>query len=266
MLGWIKNEIIHGRVGQGESVARQKLTLHIPDEFLDASFIPGGRLMTRSYDNAIRVWDAETGQELNLWRRASAMGPLFNQEAGKLLTMEDENTLGILDAQSGQALLTLTDPLSKITTFTRDGRRIFTGHDNGEIKLWDPATGRQIDALRGHRGAVTNFVIANDRRGGLQTMVTVVDRAMAQLWDLKNRNLISTFSEEEIQNLGYAIGAKWFWTLVDWKTVRFRDMRRPHDQDLGSSDGPFARHSRRPHEAGPLRRFFAGRQADRLVR
>ena len=60
-----------------------------------------------------------------------------------------------------------------------------------EIKLWDPATGRQIVTLRGHRGAVTHFIIASDRRGGLQTMVTVIDRAMAQLWDLKNRNLIS---------------------------------------------------------------------------
>ena len=203
---------------------RQKLTLHMPDEFQSASFIPGGRLMTLGYDNTIRMWDAETGQELNLWRRASAMGPLLNLEAGKLLTMEDENTLGILDAQSGKALLTLTDTSSKITTFTRDGGRIFTGHDNGEIKLWDPATGRQIDALRGHRGAVTHFIIASDRRGALQTMVTVIDRAMAQLWDLKNRNLISTFSERDIQNLGYAPDAEWFWTLVDGKTVIFRDM------------------------------------------
>ncbi len=202
---------------------RQKLTLHIPDEFQSASFIPEGRLRTWGYDNAIRVWDAETGQELNLWRRALAMGTLLSLEPGKLLTMEDENTLRVLDAQSGQALLTLTDPSSKITTFTRDGRRIFTGHDNGDIKIWDPATGRQIDALRGHRGAVTN-IIAIDRQDALQTMVTVVDRSMAQLWDLKNRNLISTFSEGEIQNLGYTVGAKWFWTLVDGKTVKFRDM------------------------------------------
>jgi eukaryotic-like serine/threonine-protein kinase len=37
----------------------ENLTLRIPDEFQGASFIPGGRLMTWAYDNAIRVWDAD---------------------------------------------------------------------------------------------------------------------------------------------------------------------------------------------------------------
>jgi WD40 repeat protein len=135
-----------------------------------------------------------------------------------------ELRIEIWDSQTGQASLTLTDPSSKITAFTHDGSTVFTGHDNGEIKLWDLATGRQTDALRGHRGAVRTIRVENDRRRGLQRMVTRVGEEVVQLWDLKTSRVISTFSESGIQNLGSAVNGEWFWTLVDGKTVKFRDM------------------------------------------
>jgi WD40 repeat protein len=203
---------------------REELTLRIPGEFQGATFISGGRLMTLSDDNVVRLWDAETGQELSRWRHSSALTSPVASGEGNLMTMEDEYTLKIWDSRTGQASLTLTDPSSKITAFTYDGWRVFTGHDNGEIKLWDLATGRQTDALRGYRGAVRTIHIENDRRRGLQRMVTRVGEEIVQLWDLKTRRVISTFSERGIQNLSYAVNGEWFWTLADRKTVKFRDM------------------------------------------
>jgi len=203
---------------------REELTLRIPGEFQGSTFASGGRLVTLSNDNAIRLWDAGTGQELNRWSHVSQTPFLLNLEAGKLLTLEDENTLRVWDSQTRRVLLTLTDPSSKFTTFTHDGQRIFTGHDNGEIKSWDPATGRQIDALLGHRGAIDRISIVTDRRRGSQRMVTRVGKEIVQLWDLKARRVVSTLSERGIQNLGYAADGDWFWALVDGKTVKFRDM------------------------------------------
>ncbi|MGH9754179.1 MAG: protein kinase domain-containing protein [Blastocatellia bacterium] len=203
---------------------REELTLRITAEFQGATFISGERLVTLSDDKAVRLWDAKTGRELSRWCCASALTYQVASEEGNLMTVEDEYTLKMRDSLTGQASLIITDSSSKITTFTRDGWRIFTGHDNGEIKLWDPATGRQIDALRGHRDAVTRIRIATDSRRGLQRMVTRVGKNIVQLWDLKTRRVISTFSERESRNLDYIVNGEWFWTLVDWKTVKFRDM------------------------------------------
>jgi WD40 repeat protein len=203
---------------------RQELTLNIPDEFRGAYFIPGNRLMTWGYDNTIRVWDAETGSELNRWRRTSASADIFNLQDGKSLMLEEENMLRVRDSRSGQVALTLTDPSSKITTCAHDGRRIFTGHDSGEVKLWDLATGRQLDSLRGHGGVVRDLVIGVDREHDSQKIVAVLGWKTEQLWDLRTRNLIATFSERSIQQLGLAAGYNWLWTLVDEKTVKFRDL------------------------------------------
>ena len=94
----------------------------------------------------------------------------------------------------GKALLTLTDTSSKITTFTRDGRRIFTGHDNGGDQVMGsgdgPSDRRAARTSRRrhtfhHRKRSTGRLANNghsDRQGDGAVM------------DLKNRNLISTFS------------------------------------------------------------------------
>ncbi|HKQ77743.1 MAG TPA: protein kinase, partial [Blastocatellia bacterium] len=203
---------------------REESTQGVP-EFLSGSYLVSDRpLLTWTGDNSVKMWNAKTGQELARWRHMSATLPPIKLEAGKIITLEDEYTLKLRDSQTGQALLTFTDPSSKITQFTHDGQIIFTGHDDGMINLWDLVTGRLLRSLRGTGGRVTSINIATDRRRDLWRMLTVVDKRMAHLWDLNTLRVVGSFREKEIQSFGKVASRGWFWTLVDGKTVRFRDM------------------------------------------
>ena len=70
--------------------------------------LPDGRLASGSDDNTIRLWDAETGQELarleghDGWVRALAVLP-----DGRLASGSNDNTIRLWDAETGQELARL---------------------------------------------------------------------------------------------------------------------------------------------------------------
>jgi WD40 repeat protein len=66
----------------------------------------GKRLLTGGYDNALRLWDADTGKELRVFE-------------------------GHTDAVRGVAL-------------SPDGKRVLSGSGDGTVRLWDAATGKEL--------------------------------------------------------------------------------------------------------------------------
>src|SRR5262249_31159727 len=203
---------------------RDESTLRLPGELYGVDRFSGRKVLTWTSDDAVRLWDLNSDRESARWRHAAAKGAPICLEAGKIITVEDDHTMKLWDSQTGQSLLTITDRPAKITTFYSDGQRIFSGHDDGTIKLWDLASGRQVDTMRGHQGMVTEIRTAIDRRRDLRRMLTVVDRRLAQLWDLNPRRVIGAYSEGEIQILGNTASGSLFWTMVDGKTLKFRDL------------------------------------------
>ncbi len=200
---------------------REELTLRLPGEFFGVGFLPGGRLMMLD-DRIFALWDAKMGRELSRWRRAPFTEFLVSSERLELIAIEGENSLKTRDLQTGRVLRTLTDPSAKITVLSRDGQRIFTGHDDGTIKSWDPMSGHQLTEMRRRRGKVTRLTSLPNQHNSRRMLVTI-DGRIVQLWDLDTSRVIATFTEGEVQGLGYAFGGKWFWMAVDGKTVKFRD-------------------------------------------
>lgn len=93
--------------------------------FLSLAFSPDGRMLaTGGFDRAIKLWDLETGREIN-------------------------------------TLIGHTDRVSAVT-FSPDGKTLISGSWDKTIKLWQIDKGQEICTLKGHSDEVMSVAISPD--------------------------------------------------------------------------------------------------------
>jgi eukaryotic-like serine/threonine-protein kinase len=111
----------------------------------------GGRLVSSSQDQTVRLWEAATGREL-----AVARG-------------------------HGAAI--------EAVSFSPDGRRVASGSDDGTVRLWDAHTGAPLAVCRGHSGPVKALVFSPDGRRLVSAAMPEVDAC--RLWDADTGSLLA---------------------------------------------------------------------------
>jgi WD40 repeat protein len=139
-----------------------------------------------SMGGEIKVWDAETGQELHTLP-AGGFSVAFSPDgrriagAGKrpsdVVGPSGSGEIKVWDAETGRELLTLQGHTSDVSyvAFSPDGQRLASGGwGDPTVRVWDAQTGQQLLVL--HRGKHWGIYLAFSRDG----YWLVADR---QLWD-----------------------------------------------------------------------------------
>jgi WD40 repeat protein len=121
-------------------------------QIFHTNFSPDGKqLATTSEDQTIRLWDAETGQELRTFsgHTGPTTGVIFNPEGTRLATGSFDGTAKIWDLETGQELYTLSGPSASVwgIAFSPDGKLIATGSNDLTLRLWDAMTGEELLTL-----------------------------------------------------------------------------------------------------------------------
>ncbi|HLJ95396.1 MAG TPA: protein kinase [Gemmataceae bacterium] len=129
------------------------LTLKGHTDVVDSvAYSPDGKRLASASRGEVKVWDAQTGQELlNLPGRG--WGVVFSPDGKRLASGTRGDPQGewkVRDAQTGQELLRLKGSYSRMV-FSPDGKRLATAGD--EVKLWDAQTGQELRTLKGPAGA-----------------------------------------------------------------------------------------------------------------
>ena len=135
-----------------------------------AVFSPDGRkIITRSSDASVRIWDALTGLPIGKpFHSIAVTSARFSRDGRSVVTASSDGTAGIWDASTGQKRLSLRHRGGVTSAqFSLDGNQVLTASRDHSARLWDAHTGqplsepmRQGDVVSSAEFSPDNWLIA----------------------------------------------------------------------------------------------------------
>ena len=86
----------------------------------------------------------------------AVLSVVFSPDGQRVVTGSYDNTAKVWDAANGRELLTFKGQSGGVRTvaFSPDGQRIITGSDDWTAKVWEASSGRELLTLKGHSALV----------------------------------------------------------------------------------------------------------------
>jgi serine/threonine protein kinase len=147
----------------------------------------GKRLVTDYGDKTLKVWDADTGQEIRSLkghsRRVHCVA--ISSDGKRLVSGSRDNTLKVWDVDKGQELFSLEGHSDDVNcvAISPDAKRIVSGCNDGRAKVWDAEEGQELLTLKGHTKTVLSVAFSPDGT----FLVTGSEDTTAKVWEANKR-------------------------------------------------------------------------------
>jgi WD40 repeat protein len=134
------------------------------------TFSPDGNyFISGSFDRTIRIWSADTGQEIRTLghTRTGSIGEVggvlsvsYSPDGRQIVSCSDDKTIKIWDASSGSVIRTISANCSKVS-YCPDGRKIAAVERN-KVHIFDGQNGGELFALTGHSSIIQAISFSPD--------------------------------------------------------------------------------------------------------
>ncbi len=178
------------------STRRKEISFSPHGAVAAAGFSPNGKLIvTGSWDNSAKVWDAQTGQavtKLQGGHRGYVNSVAFSPDNKLVLTGSDDMTAKLWDIESGNVIQTYSGHTGRVraSLFSPDGSQVLTVSNDRTARLWETKTGQQIgEPFIGHQWAVLCAAFSPDGK----RIVTGSEDNQARLWDVETHKVIAVY-------------------------------------------------------------------------
>ncbi|ETO05497.1 WD repeat-containing protein, partial [Reticulomyxa filosa] len=153
----------------------------------------GRKIVSASYDHTVRIWDAESGKQLQIFRghTDSVFTARFSSDGRAVVSCSDDGTIRLWNIDTGTEVMKLERYFDKIwdVDFSPDGRYIVSGLKDKTIRLWDVHSGIEMKQLLGHSKGVLNTQFSSD---GKLIVSSSYDKTI-NLWNVESGELLKQF-------------------------------------------------------------------------
>jgi WD40 repeat protein len=145
----------------------------------------GAWIVSASWDNTLKIWDAATGRELRTLtgHTEAVRGCAVSPDGAWIVSASWDNTLKIWDAVTGRELRTLTGHTNGVNAcaVSPDGAWIVSAGEDLALKIWDAASGLLLRTLSGGRGVSVRGCAVSPDGAWIVSASEGVDSL--QIWD-----------------------------------------------------------------------------------
>jgi WD40 repeat protein len=157
------------------------------------AYSPDGKyIVSGSYDDTLRIWNAETGKTIRTLQghTGAVISVAFSPDGKRIVSGSSDKNLRIWDAQTGKVIATLPGHTKAVISvaFSPDGKRIVSGSLDKILRIWDIETGKAIRTLQGRTEAVISVAFSPDGK----RIVSGSEDKTLRLWDAETGKAIRT--------------------------------------------------------------------------
>ena len=147
--------------------------------------------------DAVRLWNAETGQELRKFDEAESVSDVIISPNGRTMgIVSSEGTARIVDIATGRVIRKIEGHFLPLhdAAFSPNGGKMITAANESLIRLWDVVSGHEIMTLN-ERGRNSVLSVAYSPNG--ETVATGSVDNTARIWELSSGNQIAILGEHQ---------------------------------------------------------------------
>ncbi len=229
----------------------------------EIAYSPDGTKLAVSTDIGIWLYDAQTGEELNLiaGNKYQVDEIAFSPDGRTLASDSRDRSIRLWDVKSGRQIRTFTGHEYYITAlaFSPDGKTLASGGAS-IVRLWDIESGKEMHAFTEPFGLVTSLAFSPDGK----TLAGSSLYKIFYLWDMETRQVLHEFKghTEGVNSVAFSPDGK---TIVSGSSDR---TFRLWDVETGSQHRSYKRHTEEVYGIAfsPDGRTLASHSADGTIR
>jgi WD40 repeat protein len=163
-----------------------------------ASFAPDGDGVVTVGGDEARLWDMQGRERMSFGPHRTVASAVFSADGRHVVTASWDNSARVWDAERGTSLLKLDDHSAgeleghrariNAVAYSPKSDRIVTASDDATLRIWDATSGRVLRMLRGHKGPVLHAAYSDDGR----YVVSSSRDTSARIWDAESGEMMSS--------------------------------------------------------------------------
>jgi len=195
------------------------------------AFSPDGRwVVSGSWDNTARVWEAATGQEVaRVTHKEGVSAVAFSPDGRWVVSGSSDNTARVWEAATGREVAHMAHEGGvSAAAFSPDGRWVVSGSSDNTARVWEAATGREVARMT-HEDYVSAVCFSPDGRW----VVSGSSDNTARVWEAATGREVARITHEYyVSAVAFSPDGRWVvsggWdnTVRVWEAATGRELAR----------------------------------------